>query len=242
MRKVIVMFVAVTCCLLVFDVQSQKWITGGLRTPRIPNVKVAVPKVPKVPTVKPRIVNVGGLVKRARVDKFTPVVPRVRLQPLQPKSTYLFLKGLSQLQRDSITNLNNRSHRFLSHGIETRRVYHAITDSIDWLASRYDSLYSDVDSISSEEFAGIQAADSIFARYIIDRANGFPEQMLLWSRLLCEIYPHVVSKVDTLRPIDFDEVAEKRREYLKGDTLTFKQMYLATLARMRHLNGTLEFN
>lgn len=238
MRKLIVIVFAIFCSALLFEIQSQKNITKGLRVIKVPKVKVDVPKIPRV---NPRFLIGGGIVGNSHLPSVKPIVPRIALRPIVAKPTYLFLNGLTKLQRDSITQENNKSYQFLSHGVETRKAYRHIIDSINHLTSRYDSIYHEVDSISADEFAKILSADSVFASYIEDRAMGYPEQMLIWSKLLCEVYPHVTQKVMRFKSIDFDEVTEMRREYFLTDTLTFKQIYKNILVRMVNLNGTPSF-
>jgi len=237
MRKLLAVITSVFCCILFFEAQSQGAFARVLKAPRIPKLNVEVSKI-----ARPHTMKVGGLVKRLPIAGVSSIIPRVKQPLLAPKPTYLFLYGLSQIQLDSITNLNNRSYRFLSHGVETIKAYRHAADSIDSLTSRYDSLFHGIDSISADDFAKIQSTDSVLARYIKDQAMGYPEQMLMWSELLCEVYPHVTRKVMKHKPIDFDEVAEKRREYFLSKSFIFKDIYCDILTRMVTINGTHDFD
>jgi len=161
---------------------------------------------------------------------------------LTPKPAYLFLSRLTPTELDSITQANNRTYRFLSHGIETRKAYRRVCRSYDSLKARFDSLFRNIDSLTEAEFAEIQTTDSVLADYILDRENGSPEEMLTWSSLLCEVYPHVSRRVVISKPFDFEEVTVMRHKYFNTDTLTFKQIYFDILKRMVELNNIEKFD
>lgn len=222
-------------CLTVFSVYCHAKIP---KITRIPRVKIEMTKIPRV---SPGLNGIVRLTWHTELTKWKPIVPHVfEFKPLTPRPTYLFLNGLSKTEIDSITQANNVTYRFLSHGIETRKAYRLACDSIDNLRTRYENLSQEPDSIFQEKFTEIQTSDSILANYIWDHANGSPEEMLMWSCLLCEVYPHVTRRAVMSKPIDFEEITRKRLEYF-ADTLTFKQIYTDILARMVELNDTPQF-
>jgi len=232
MKKLVVILFSALFCLYIFEANSQgtvvKKVIQSART-----VGAGIGKIrPKLPPVKPLGVP-GGLIRPiAKV----PIMPQIKISPIAPKPTYKFLVGLPLIRIDSITEANNVTYKFLSHGIETRKHYRRVCSHIDSLKARFDSVFQNTDSLTEAEFAKIQSTDSLLACYIQDRANGSPEEMLMWSKMLCEIYPHVIKKVAYSKPIDFEEVTAMRRVYFMPDPRIFKKIYSDILERMVELN------
>lgn len=236
MKKILVLILSAICCCMVFNIYGQRFPKP--RKPRLPreNVRIQGSRI----GVRP-IIPFGVLTRPLNVSRFNHTVPQVTPISLAPRPHYLFLRNLTQLQIDSITEANNKAFAFFSHGIDARKMYHTLTESLDSVALRFNTLFETRDSLSVEEFSEIQANDSILANYIEDYYNGYPEQMLVLSHLLCEVYPHVSFRPSLLCATDFEEVMEKRHEYLHGDTVSFRKIYLDIIERMVELNGPSEF-
>lgn len=244
MNRLLPVILSLICCLVAVDAQGRTSVTKIIKKPKLSKVKVEVPvtKVPKIQPAPHRAFGNGGIIRRNNIAKLKPYAHFAALRPLKPKPTYFFLIGLTQKQQDSITDANNRSNRFLTHGIATRQAYRTLCDSIDSLSSRCDSLFQGVESLSADEFVKIQTADPELARYIEDSIGGFPEQTLMWTNLLSQVYPHVSNKVLPIGLYDFEEVAAKRREYFNPDELPFLQIYRKIISRIISLNGKPDFD